>query len=471
MATVKSVADDEEEQGPVQLGSEAGAAPGGGGMAQAGAPAQNNFTKSNFVSGKTILEKNKQAPVVDLTADIQKKTQAQRDVLGKKQSEYDQGLGQQVSSTKLDRGAIEAGARGDTTQFNRINQLLSGAPQVQDFDAGTRGINIQDATALNTSAGVEAAMKQRAQQEGRAGYTQGQASLDAALFGRSAEGRGQVQRAAAEKAKLDSEIATARDAAAAKKSQAMSQIGANQQDARTQLQDFLSGIDTRAKERVAVYNSDPNRRNQTNRRAEGDGINKDIRSQAQQIEDRIAESIGQKDRTMFDRQNFAQDLLGKYIKTQDYNPLYEAEDAQQFNRIAELLGSSDRREAGGGKQADTFDEAGYQKAIEKRFGGIKKGAAENKAEARLQQEAKESQKQKASDDLRTKVEFDKAYKNTPYTHALGSGGEDSRRANFLYFQENGRMPSNMMEEKQAREMYQKGPYASKPATPAKKKKG
>jgi hypothetical protein len=470
MATVKSVADDEEEQGPVQLGSDAGAAPGGGGMAQGGAPAQNNFTKSNFVSGKTILEKNKQAPVVDLTADIQKKTQAQRDVLGKKQNEYDQGLGQQVSSTKLDRGAIEAGARGDSTQFNRINQLLSGAPQVQDFDAGTRGINIQDATALNTSAGVEAAMKQRAQQEGRAGYTQGQASLDAALFGRSVEGRGQVQRAAQEKAKLDSEIAAARDAAAAKKTQAVSQIGANQQDARSQLQDFLSGIDTRAKDRVAVLNSAPNRANQE-RDAASKAANADLKRKAQEIEANYAAGMNKSDRKLFDRQNFGYDLLDDYIKTNDATALYEQDDVSQFNRIAELLGSSDRREVGGGRSAATFDEKGYENAINKQFSNVKKGVAKNQAELQNQQKSEQAQKQKASEDLRTKVEFDNAYKNTPYTHALGSGGEDSRRANFLYFQENGRMPSNMMEEKQAREMYQKGPYASKPATPAKKKKG
>lgn len=420
MATVKSKLDEEEGQ-PLQLGGQAESAPlSGGGQAQGGAAAP-NFTKSNFVSGKTILEKNKQAPVVDLTGGVREQAQAQRDTLMKNSAAYDEGLKKQVSSSQLDRNAIEAGAKGDAGQFNRINQLLSSGPNFQNFDAGARGIGVQEVMGLNTAAGVESAMKQKAQKEGRASYTQGQAALDAALFGKSSQGRQQVANAVQEKAALDAEIKRRQDNAAAQKAQAEEDYMRNQRNTRGQLEGLMGEIDKRAKDRVALENSFVDSSNKVGSSAN----DKATREKAAQIERDIRAGLSKDERDIFNRQNFMLDLLPKYAAAQKVGAEYGEGDVNQFNRIAELLGSSDRREVGGGgRRTVDFDEQGYSDAVQKQFRDIMKQANAKPKDSDSSKKPPTKEELQAANDKRANMTDDKRAFQGQYAMIPGKTKEE-----------------------------------------------
>jgi hypothetical protein len=340
----------------------------GGGTATATPGQPKAYTKSNFTSGRMILDKNQNSAQPDLAKGLEQRAQgAQQNVQTQAQT-YNQGLADRQKQYTLggdDFSGVATGRYGearnadqqrqaflsravsaDGNEFSRVQSLLQGpADEAAKFETST-GLNQQDINALNSSAGVASQIRNQMAGQGRTDYTRGQANLDAQLFGRSAEGR-------------QAQVARAQSATDAANKFAFDQMSAADQ-ARTQTEDRIRqeregirGDVTNIQQgiaRMAQQRADDLNKKYTSKEYRTKAVEK-AQKQGEKEISRVAKAEAGGDKNL--ERMIKEDLMaqlkgGKFTSFKAKTlkgPAYDDAQAAQFNRISGLLGTGDNAQA------------------------------------------------------------------------------------------------------------------------------
>ncbi len=346
--------DDSEDEG--LKGSSAGQAPSGVGENQGPvksgiAPSNPKYTQSNYTSGRMILDKNKNSKQQNLLGDLNSNIDTKAQDVNNQFSNYQKNISETANPYTMGAEDIASAAKGDETKFTKIRDVLNSQPaQLGGFQA-TNGVDISDVNKLNTQAGVSNEFQKAAQKRGDFNYGQGQAALDATLFGKSSTGRNaQVGEALSKRAELDKQVADANSKAAAERAAAQAQIDSgftNIKNNVTSSQQALKDAAARQGAELAEkYTGKDVAREQS--KALFDRAALEAKQQAQQIapkdqayQDYLYTNMLSTLRSQMDDGNGFVDL------SYDNNPFYNEDQANQFNRLNALLGVGDQNVVAG----------------------------------------------------------------------------------------------------------------------------
>lgn len=355
---------DEDESERLSAGDAQAAPLTGQGSFSAGAPAgggAKDFTKSNFVSGKRILEKNRNVAQPDLTEGFRQDAAGQRKAMETGFQGFQKDLTARDRAYDLDARDFERGLAGDERSFQRIQNLLAGPQGAAKTFNGQSNLNIQDVNALRTGAGVQSALQDKMQRSGNYGYTQGQSALDSLLFGRSQSGRDQVLSAANEKGAIDNEFAKKREDSAKAAKAVDQKIAERQKNTRGSLLENQAALSKAAQEKADFQKLV----------LENNGWERGIEArrfipEASRIGDEIAASITDPALREEFLKKFNADGGGyvDFVKMGDVSgPMYSADEAARFNRIMGLLGQGGQRAQEGRVSDPTFDRNAYMNHV------------------------------------------------------------------------------------------------------------
>lgn len=338
------LADESEEERLRTSGGQA--APGAVSSAQGGAPASGapqKYTQSNYTSGRMILDKNKNVAQPNLIGGFQEQAKERSKAIGEEADKYGQGLATERQKYQIGAPYIDKAIGGDTSQFSRIQQALRGPGDLATLNTQAN-LDIRDINKLNTQAGVSGELQQQAQKRGNFGYGQGQAALDAVLFGRGGRAN-QVNQALTEKANIEKQAADVNAAAEQQRLAARQGIDTDLSNLRNTLGSKLAGVN-------AAALSDRRRLGAEQRSDKAlKKITSERRDEAIQLAKEQAQQIAGKDTAYaeFLKKKFTDAIMGADnlldVKQDIQGNYYNKDQAGQFNRINELLGKSDRADA------------------------------------------------------------------------------------------------------------------------------
>lgn len=332
----------------------------------AGSSAQNpGYTQSNFTSGKMILNANKDAAQPDLTQGFAQKANDASSGLQKSQDDYQKNLSDKQASYGYSDQDLDSAAGGDANSFTKIKGMLSGNDQLAGYSYDPK-LDIQDVNKLNSSAGAQDELQQQAQKNGNFNYTQGQAALDATLFGRSANGaQKQIQTSLAQKKAVEDASDKAKGEQTLAQQNAQQNINSNVSGLYTKLGGMLNGVQDQALNNKVNYIREHGN-------AEQDSANKAIYDQAVQSAKQQAEQDANGD------PEYTKALQEQYLQQIDQNKnnladlgyqdttkyLYNDDLANRFNKINELLGNKLSAQSPNSLQGPTATLGkGYQDAL------------------------------------------------------------------------------------------------------------
>lgn len=394
MATVRDWREEEDDEAGTAPVAQGGTAPivSSGGSPAPGVAQAPGFTKSNFVSGKTLLKKNQGAASPNVTGDLQAKSTQNLQDINKGLEDYRKkynNLSDQFSvNDRIQNQYIQKGDKESGSNLQKLYSYDTDAVGQQAADdrsniAGNR-INIQDINALNTGAGVQSALTSQQQQRGNYGYSQGQAALDSVLFGRSGAAKQQVGNLLNQRAQIDTAAQQAQDQAKQTADQSLAGVNALRNQVSQSLQGAAGGITRGANQRTAAMNQDLRasdaqaridyQKNFDNLINEAlSGLSPAEKARAVNDINRAKVSDGELD-------------IGRFIETQKVaGPQYSNQQADQYNRIMALLGGQ-QVQAGEGPQSSLNQDA-VRAALDQILGGSK-GQVARDQQAKLAQEQK-----------------------------------------------------------------------------------
>jgi len=394
MATVRDWREEDDDQAgtaPVAMGGTAPVVSSGGTPAQ-GVAQSPAFTKSNFVSGKTLLQKNQGAASPNVTGDLAaKSTQNLQDInkgLTDYRQKYGDLAGQFSVNDKIQNKYIQKGDAESAGNLRKLYDYDTAAVGQKAADdraaiAGNR-INIQDINALNTGAGVQSALNQQQQQRGNYGYTQGQAALDSVLFGRSGAAKQQVGDLLNQRSQIDSAATGAQDQARQTAERSIADVNSLRDQVTRNLQNAAGGLtrsaDLRAKEMNQNLKASDAAARATYQKSLDNLIAESLQGLSQPERERAMNDIN--------RAKVSDGALdiGRFINTDKVSgPQYSNQQAEQYNRIMALLGGG-QVSAGSGPDS-SFDQDSVRAALQKILAGSK-GQVARDAAARLAAEEK-----------------------------------------------------------------------------------
>lgn len=376
MATVRDYLGDDEEQrrlngGEAQPAANLGGGPSGGGVSGSGA--QPDYTRSNFVSGKTILAKNKGAAAPNLTGDLQARGQQNIADIGQGISKYIGDVNSEANKFSYGNNYVSKAAKGDADSANAIKQItgydantnIREASQGKDL-VGNR-IDIQDINALNSGAGVQSALQRQQQSTGNFGYNQGQAALDSAIYGRSPGARQQIGDLLSQREQINQQSQAAADQAKQARQSAIGNVNNLKTRVTGDLQNYSGSLEKAANARTqalnkSIYGGDADA---AARAKYSTVLKRMIDDQLAKVSDSRARGFAQ---DAIDKQNRSDGLLdvGSFLEAQKLaGPQYSTQDALQQNRILELLGSNSRVDEGLNNPEIGFNQEAVQAAIDK----------------------------------------------------------------------------------------------------------
>lgn len=375
MATIKQIYDDEEDNRASSGSAESAPLTGPGSSSSARAlPAEKSaYTQSNFVSGKAILDKNRGMQTApNFTADYQNKIGEQAQAGKESYEKYLQDANNAAKKATFNPKDVQSAIwRNDPKATEKLNWILgSKLPSmipgkenvttfgIQAYKPYEPNLDVQEANALLSGAGVQDAFTRKQQEAGNFGYTQGQAALDSVLFGKNPLSINMVQDALSKRKELYDQ--GAKDAKSAKSVQTSGnhKISKSVGDLRKLLTDEGAKIESQAKELTSSKNNKPE-------------ISKaDEKALAAYVSQKTQEMIQDpKNRALFEAnpdllQNFQKGVAAefsgqkgnRFITPGSYSgPTYTNDTAQAFNNIASMLGYPSTVLAGGKLGAGTLD--------------------------------------------------------------------------------------------------------------------
>ncbi len=371
MAIVRE--DDEEASLGSEAGSAGAAAPQAGGGSGGGLTP---YTKTGFSSAKKILDKNQGQGTPNIVGGIQKQAQSESQAIKDSSGAYNKSLQDAQGGYQWNDQGLDKGLGGDQAEFSKIQNILKGPAELGQYEYKP-SMDVQDVNRLNTTVGAQGALKQQANSRGNYGYSRGQAALDAQLFNKDPMGRQQqVQQALQARQAVSNEAEQARIQQEAARQATLGSMGQSSEALRSRLGGMLdtkAGAAQRAapgminkamaaaKERDSAAMYDQAKQEAQSRALQGTLTNKELQ-EAMAFLGKQGE-FGDKNAQQYLEENYLQDLeknKGNYL---DYDQLqdedyYDQGSAEEFNKIAELLGRTDR------VQADD-----YSKNIQGKLGG------------------------------------------------------------------------------------------------------
>jgi hypothetical protein len=360
--------DEDDERNRALQGQEAGAVDGGQSVGGGIAGAPQSFTKTPFVSGQKIIEKNRQNPgSFDVTKNYQQDLNESKVNLNRRQTEYAADLNREASNFQADASDANKAAEGDSNSFARIRAALNPQLQKPKFDPGQTKYNVSDVNALNTSAGLQNAISKEAVAGGAQNYSRGMGALDTAIYQQSPQYRQAIS-------KVSQGYQDFGRQADATKAQADSLFD--------QTRYKLENNATELKNRLAARGEDMQRRAEQSKLREAS----ENQARTQAIFDEYANKLkGDKDKynaffsgvrgaskehaALFDPIN----QLGNQLRGVSGNG-YSADEAAQYNRIMELLGANQRVAS----EAGQYDEASYRNALQNAVNNVGRSVATKK---------------------------------------------------------------------------------------------
>jgi len=352
MATVNYNANEEEDDVEAKRGQglqgmeapTAGTAPPSAGGQATGAgqmgtqPGKTDFTRSNFVSARKLIDKNAGAGQTDLTqpwrAKIAQDSEASQSAL----SNYQSGLQGQVDAAKGDASAAQD-AGTNQASFGRVMSFLKKPGEIGSF-SGPQEQDYSGLQSLGTAAGVRSALKGQSRGAGGAGrYGRGMAALDAATFSADPNARQKINETQQQygqlKAKQD-EVSKQSTAAA---DEAKKAIQEQQSRATQTIRDRASGIEGEGAQAAQSYDWNKAAERSRNDQIKNSKEIANIRDVIKKEKDpEVRRALEQK----FD------DMEGRGFS--DYNKkgsqaagsLFNANQVGEYSKLMDLLGSQDK---------------------------------------------------------------------------------------------------------------------------------
>jgi len=413
MAYVKKVYDDNEDlkasQGAAQSAPLTGA--GSSGTTSPSGSKDPSYTQSNFVSGKQVLAKNRNAAVPGFTSDYQQKVTDAGAGAQKSYDDYAKGISKYVGGNTITDNAIALGMGNSTQMRDKVTGLLSkpASSGVQSYGGYDPNLNVQDVTGLLTGAGAQDAYMRQQQKAGNYGYTQGQGALDSALFGRDPSARKSVADTLGQRKQVFSRIGDLLKSGEKTASGAKSSLDKNVAESKAKLQAKASEITNAAKQTTASKNKltdyqkwdrakdlTPQFTNIMNEVANQKTDSKYasvVKDAQKQLKDQYAKTYGAgKGLTPFTNYGTVSD------------PYYGDEGARNFNNINAMLSTGQVVSPTAARGANTVDTADFKKALGSQYSGILK---------KLLDEYQSNEVKKAKDRAIQKGEI--IGKSSPYT--------------------------------------------------------
>lgn len=184
----------EGQEAPLSSGasSQGGTQPSQGGN-------QNNYTQSNYASGKKIIQKAAQDPLnlqfgKTYTDEIEAANRKLDEGYAKNQEDYNRALDSyRIDADEFSRGI--SGEDGGTLKSFLAKDYSNGAADstYQPFKAEKLSFDPNQFSQLGTSVGLQGELSKAQQAAGKYNYTRGQAALDSIIYGSSPEARNQIK--------------------------------------------------------------------------------------------------------------------------------------------------------------------------------------------------------------------------------------------------------------------------------------
>jgi len=359
---------DDEENDKLKSDAGPGSAPASSANVAAPAGSAPKYTQSSFTSGKKLLQKNAQGGSPDLTSGIRDSIAQNQKGLGESRDAYQKSLADLSGQYNFGADDVLKSAKTGGADFDKIKGLLGGPGDVAAFDYKPN-VDIQDINRLQSEAGTIGALREKAQKGGDYSYGRGQASLDAYLFGKSPGGRtSQVQDALAQRKALQGQTAEAIANQGAARDQTLAGIQSKIGDTQGALKSRLDNVYQEAQGELSGARKKAFEDSQGERkRSLLDQAKKKAAEMAMQYSKENPDSMAAYDSLRkygYTDKDITEELQGRFyeqLREQalgqsgklsgssagylDGNQYFSPEKAAEFNRINELLGNKDRREA------------------------------------------------------------------------------------------------------------------------------
>ena len=382
MATVSynpSEDEDEEEGGsgaanPVVQGSQAGIAgqqaPGSG---QASASPGTDFTKSNFVSAKKLINANRGSQQADLTQPLRQQIDTAGQNLQKGFADYQAG---ETSAQQQAReyAAASGNVNKDEESFGKIKTLLSGGIKGGQYQQGADGFDAAAVNAIGTQAGAKDALTQQARKAGVANYGQGKAALDAAVFNSDPNARKKIQDLQEAQVGYGQQKADIQNQATGLANQTAQSIAEAQAQAKGQLSTQAQAIQDAAtaraqdlgkltsEQKIEILRNDPSLKKVLDQLTAQYGGNKVSNTIKQRSPGQYALTQRGEFESAIDK--VINSLGDRYVKQGTVDgPAYNEEEVGQFNKIQELLGGTPNAAVAQAPKA-SVDVAGLSKKLD-----------------------------------------------------------------------------------------------------------
>lgn len=387
MAVLKDETEDEAlaggEAAPTPQSVQGASSMGGGEAAAGGAPSGANpsYTQSNFTSGKMILDANKDAQQPDLTQGFAQKAADASTGMAKAQTDYQKSLADKQAAYGYDDNTVNSALGGDDASFQKLKSMLSGNDKVSAY-AYNPNLDIQDVNKLNSTAGAQDELTQQAQKNNNFNYGQGQAALDATLFGRSATAQNQVQSALAQKKSVEDAAAKAATDQAAAQQAAQGNITGKVSGLYSKLGGMLSGVQDQALQNRVNYIQEHGAGDQE---AASKALYQTAVSQAKQQAEADAGGDPEYQKALesqyLDQIDKNKNNLADLGYQDNNNYLYDDALAGRFNKLNDLLGNKlSKQSAGSMDNPSAKLGKGYQDALKQGKPAAEKYLADQKAD-------------------------------------------------------------------------------------------
>lgn len=345
-----------------------------------------DFTKSNFVSAKKIIDKNKGSQQADLTQPYRDRLSEDSQKIGQDINAYKAGLSGEMSNADQIASALP-GAISSGNDFDKIRSFLAGTYNPATFNAGSE----QDYTglqSLGTQSGVRTALKDQAKKAGVSKYGQGMSALDAAVFQSDPNSREKIYEANKQLSDVRGQREAAKKEAEASAAATKASIDARRAESNKFVNDKASELKSQASKAAASASE----------KRKSDMLN----SAEQYFQDQMTKLLGGRDQEYQNILNSQMNYFNpnKYV-SYDVAPteLYNAEQADEYNKIMDLLGNSQRVSA-----SDTSSNAArFNREALKRDMDERVAKAVSKYQTKKDAEAEEARKKKIEEDRLTQV--------------------------------------------------------------------
>lgn len=417
MATFRSYKekdDDYKSRGAGQAESAPLTGAGSGGGGGGNMAAAEDYTKSSFVSGKSLLDANKNAAQTNLTGAFNKVADDSLGSLNTQKADYDKTLGDYKSGATIGDDVYKGALSGDTTAAQRVKNVIYGQEAAPDKFNARSGLDISDVNRLNTATGVQGLLSKSEADRGNYNYGSGQAALDAAIFGRSDARAQQVQ---------DS-LGKYRDG--------IGQYDQTNQDMAGNLgqaQDFREaqrGVLTNhlSADQAALAKAAEQRTTQLNQGVKANQSQAGNTAYAKSASDKIIQNIlgGMTDADLKARlspqlSGLSGSQLSDFVNQGLYgSPQYTADEAARYGNISGLLNSNKSVTPNAARAADTFNEQAFRDVLSKNYIDPTSTALTSEREA-------EAYRRKVAEDEAAARQRDKDRRSDTLAGKIGESGK------------------------------------------------